>query len=320
MKTVKEYSHIVNNAIAALAYEEPASLYDPVRYTMEGQGKRLRPVLTLAVADAMQADVEKAVMPAVGVELYHNFTLLHDDIMDNSPTRRGRQAVWKRWSQAQAILSGDAMFSVAMDCMVHSGYSAGVRLSMIECFNSTALAVDRGQQFDMDFESRADVTLAEYIEMISLKTGALLAGACVVGAICGDASDSVRDAFRAYGINLGIAFQIQDDILDVYGNEATLGKPIGGDILNDKHTWLHIQAMTEDYAGMADVYDRGLAGDEKIAAVRAVYDRLSLREKAEREVERYLRYAIDALAGAGLSTDAGQFFVDFARSLIGRNK
>ena len=127
-------------------------------------------------------------------------------------------------------------------------------------------------------------------------------------------------AFRAYGINLGIAFQIQDDILDVYGNEATLGKPIGGDILNDKHTWLHIQAMTEDYAGMADVYDRGLAGDEKIAAVRAVYDRLSLREKAEREVERYLRYAIDALAGAGLSTDAGQFFVDFARSLIGRNK
>lgn len=320
MKTIKEYSQIVNNAIAALAYEEPASLYDPLRYTMEGQGKRLRPVLTLAVTDAMQADVEKAVMPAVGVELYHNFTLLHDDIMDNSPTRRGRQAVWKKWSQAQAILSGDAMFSVAMDCMVRSGYCDSVRLSMIECFNSTALAVDRGQQFDMDFESRADVTLDEYIEMISLKTGALLAGACVVGAICGGASDCVRDAFRAYGINLGIAFQIQDDILDVYGNEATLGKPIGGDILNDKHTWLHIQAMTEDYAGMADVYDRGLAGDEKIAAVRAVYDRLSLREKADREVERYLRYAIDALAGAGLSADAAQFFVDFARSLIGRNK
>lgn len=320
MKTIKEYSQIVNSAIAALEYEEPASLYDPVRYTMAGEGKRLRPVLTLAVADALQADIEKALRPALGIELYHNFTLLHDDIMDNSPTRRGRQSVWKKWSPAQAILSGDAMFSVAMDCIIKSAYPDDRRLAMIDSFNTTALAVDRGQQFDMDFEQRGDVTLDEYIEMISLKTGALLAGACDLGAICGNAEDAIRMAFYDFGINLGIAFQIQDDILDVYGDEATLGKPIGGDILNDKHTWLHICAVDRAAADMQSVYSHNLAGAEKIDAVRAVYDRLSLREKGEQEVERYLQLAIDAVEDIGLSDEACRFFVDFAHSLIGRKK
>lgn len=320
MKTIKEYSQIVNNAIAALEYEATPSLYDPVRYTMEGEGKRLRPVLTLAVADALQADVEKALRPALGVELYHNFTLLHDDIMDNSPTRRGRQAVWKKWSPAQAILSGDAMFSVAMDCIIRSCYPDVQRLAMIECFNTTALAVDRGQQFDMDFERRSDVTLEEYIDMISLKTGALLAGACCIGAVCGNASEETRKAFNDFGISLGIAFQIQDDILDVYGDEASLGKPIGGDILNDKHTWLHICAVERAGADMESIYAGNFAGAEKIDAVRAVYDRLSLREEGEREVERYLQLAVESVEKAGLPAEACRFFVDFAHSLIGRKK
>lgn len=320
MKTIKEYSGIINAAIAAMTYDGPASLFDPIRYTMEGEGKRLRPVLTLAVAEAMHADVEKAVCPALGVELYHNFTLLHDDIMDNSPMRRNRQAVWKKWSEAQAILSGDTMLSVAMSCMISSGYADSQRMAMIDCFNTTALAVDRGQQYDMDFERRGDVTLDEYIDMISLKTGELLAGACCIGAICGNATASALKAFREYGISLGIAFQIQDDILDVYGDEATLGKPIGGDILNDKHTWLHICAMAEAHDEMSEIYDRKPAGAEKIDAVRGVYDRLGLRDKGEREVERYLECAVQALDGAGLSADARQFFVDFAHSLIGRKK
>jgi len=320
MRTTKEYSEIINGAIADIAYEEPASLYDPIRYTMEGRGKRLRPVLTLAVADAMGADVEKAVGPALGVELYHNFTLLHDDIMDNSPTRRGRQAVWKKWDTAQAILSGDTMLSVALDCIIASRYPDNQRLAMIKCFNSTALAVDRGQQYDMDFEHRDSVTPEEYINMISLKTGALLAGACVLGAICGNASDGVRDAFLKYGVNLGIAFQIQDDILDVYGDELTLGKPIGGDILNDKHTWLHISAMSEAPGDMAGIYRRNLDGQEKIDAVRGVYDSLCLRDRSERQVERYMRCAMDAVDDARLPADASRFFIDFAHSLIGRNR
>lgn len=320
MKSIKEYSAIVNEALAKFEYPEPASLYDPIRYTMEGAGKRLRPVLTLAVADALGAEVDKVVRPAMGVELYHNFTLLHDDIMDNSPTRRGRQAVWKKWDTAQAILSGDTMLSVAIECVLHNECTQQQRISMMETFNRTALAVDHGQQYDMDFERRDEVALEEYIEMISLKTGALLAGACVVGAISGDANDEVKDAFNRYGMNLGIAFQIQDDILDVYGDEATLGKPIGGDILNDKHTWLHINAMTEAREEMIAVKQQGLDGKAKIDTVRAVYDKLGLRERSEQQVEYYLQLAVDAIAGVGLTGEGVKFFTDFAHSLIGRKK
>lgn len=320
MKTVKEYSAIINGAIAAMRYGEPQSLYAPISYTMEGEGKRLRPVLTLAVAEALGAGIDRAVKPALGVELYHNFTLLHDDIMDNSPTRRGRQSVWKKWDTACAILSGDTMLSVALDCVLRADYPADTLLKMARCFNDTAVEVDCGQKYDMDFEHRDDVTLDEYINMISLKTGALLAGACSMGAICGDADATVLDAFRSYGMNLGIAFQIQDDILDVYGDEATLGKPVGGDILNGKHTWLHISAVEQAPGEMNEVYEGNLAGADKIDTVRGIYDRLGLREKGEREVERYLALATYALEAAALTDDARRFFIDFAHSLIGRKK
>lgn len=320
MKTIREYSAIINEAIASRQYSEPASLYDPIRYTMEGQGKRLRPVLTLAAAESMNVAAADAVLPALGVELYHNFTLLHDDIMDNSPTRRGRLAVWKKWDTAQAILSGDTMLSEASGCIIDSPFGPSQRINMLRCFNETALIVDRGQQYDMDFERRNEVALDEYITMIEYKTGALLAGACMIGAMTGDASIDTVEAFRQYGLNLGIAFQIQDDILDVYGDEATLGKPIGGDIVNDKHTWLLISAMEKAPVAMADIFARNLPADEKIAAVREVYDSLGLRALAEQEVERYMSKAIEAIAAAGLSADAAAFFTDFANSLIGRKK
>ncbi|MDE6317253.1 MAG: polyprenyl synthetase family protein [Muribaculaceae bacterium] len=320
MKTIKEYSAIINEAIATRQYSEPASLYDPIRYTMEGHGKRLRPVLTLAAADAMNVDSDKAVLPALGVELYHNFTLLHDDIMDNSPTRRGRVAVWKKWDTAQAILSGDTMLSEAAGCMIDSPFAPSQRINMLRCFNETALIVDRGQQYDMDFERRDTVTPDEYLMMIEYKTGALLACACMIGAMCGDASAETVEAFRQYGINLGIAFQIQDDILDVYGDEATLGKPIGGDIVNDKHTWLLISAMEKVPETMDGIYARNLTAADKINAVREVYDSLHLRALAEREVERYMSKAINAITAASLSDAATSFFTDFANSLIGRKK
>lgn len=320
MKTIKEYSTIINEAIASLRYADPASLYEPIRYTMEGQGKRLRPVLTLAVADAMNVAVERAVLPALGVELYHNFTLLHDDIMDNSPTRRGRMAVWKKWNTAQAILSGDTMLSEAAQFIIGSDFDARQRIDMLGCFNETALIVDRGQQYDMDFEHRDDVTLGEYLMMIEYKTGALLAGACMIGAMCGNASGATVEAFRRYGINLGIAFQIQDDILDVYGDEATLGKPIGGDIINDKHTWLLINALDKAPEAIAEIRASKPDAAAKIDAVREVYDRLGLRELAEQQVEKYMTEAVAALDDAPLSDDARGFFVDFARSLIGRAK
>lgn len=320
MKTIKEYSAIINGAIARLRYGEPKSLFDPISYTMEGEGKRLRPVLTLAVADGLGGDMDKAVMPALGMELYHNFTLLHDDIMDNSPTRRGREAVWKKWNTASAILSGDTMLSVALDCVLHADYPSETIVELARCFNHTAIEVDRGQQYDMDFEQREEVSLEEYIEMISLKTGALLAGACCMGVICAGAGRATQIAFHTYGINLGIAFQIQDDILDVYGDEATLGKPVGGDILNDKHTWLRISAKKMAPEAMRNLGESNLAGAEKIEAVKAVYDNLDLRSKSGSEVERYLNRAVDALSSADLTDEAKRFFVDFAHSLIGRKK
>lgn len=320
MKTIKEYSTIVNEAIAAMTFTEPASLYDPIAYTMEGQGKRLRPVLTLAVADALNADIHKALSPALGIELYHNFTLLHDDIMDNSPTRRGRLAVWKKWTPAQAILSGDTMLSLAMGHIIKSDFPADTRIELIDCFNATAIEVDHGQQLDMDFETQRKVSLEDYLLMISQKTGALLGGACEIGAICGGASALSREAFRNYGYLLGLAFQIQDDILDVYGDEASLGKPIGGDIANDKHTWLHIHAGDEASDEMDDIYRRGLCGKEKYDAVRAIYDRLNLRQRGETTADGYLNNAINAIARAGLDDVAYRFFVDFAHSLIGRKK
>lgn len=318
MKSISEYSDIVNKAIARVVYPEPNSLYDPIKYTMEGNGKRLRPVLVLAVADALDADINDALNPALGIEFYHNFTLLHDDVMDNSPKRRGREAVWKKWDVAQAILSGDTMLSMASDFILNSRYDAETRLALVENFNRTAVAVDHGQQYDMDFEHRDNVSLSEYLDMISLKTGKLIAGACVQGAICAGAETEVRDAFYDYGLNLGIAFQIQDDILDVYGNEATLGKPIGGDILNDKHTWLHILAMEEAPKEMSEAAT--LKGVEKIDAVRSIYDKLQLQQRGESQVAHYLDIAIDSINKIRLPQEATEFFVNFAHSLIGRKK
>lgn len=320
MKTVEEYSSIINNAILGVHFQPPYSLSDPIVYTMRGNGKRLRPVLTLAVAEALGVSPHRVLGPAVAVEVYHNFTLLHDDVMDNSPMRRGQPSVWKKWNTAQAILSGDAMLSVALDCLLHVCLPNEVIVELVRCFNGIALDVDAGQQFDMDFEKRYDVTLEEYIKMISLKTGALLGGACLIGAICGGAPARVRTAFYDYGKYLGIAFQIQDDILDVFGDEATLGKPIGGDILNDKHTWLYISAKYAAPETMADLYRQHLSGAEKITAIRSVYEQYGLQEKAEREVARYLQIAVDAIATTGLDENTQSFFTDFAHSLIGRKK
>lgn len=337
MKKIEEYSKIINEAIARIKYTGPHELYAPIAYTMEGAGKRLRPVLTLAVVDALNegngiapetgyrpgapsCPLSVAISPALAVELYHNFTLLHDDIMDNSPTRRGRLAVWKKWNTAQAILSGDTMLSVALKHILDSDIDDVMKLHLVNCFNNTAIAVDHGQQLDMEFEHAGRVSLDDYLKMISLKTGALMAGACEMGAIMGGADKDARKSFADYGIYLGIAFQIQDDILDVYGNEATLGKPIGGDILNDKHTWLHIIAAKEASEDMSKISHSGINGREKIDAVRVVYDRLHLQQRSGSEVEKYLDKAVKSLDNIDISDDARQFFINFAHSLIGRVK
>ncbi len=315
MKTLQEYNEMLERAIEQLQLPaEPAGLYEPIRYTLAGGGKRLRPGLLLAVCDALGYDPAQAVNQALGVEMFHNFTLLHDDVMDNADTRRGRPTVHRRWNTETAILSGDAMLTLST-MLVGKGASTQV----LDAFNRMAMAVYEGQQYDMDFEQRRDVTVDEYLKMISLKTAALFSGSCAIGAMLSGADASIVEAFAAYGHNLGMAFQLQDDYLDTYGDPETFGKAIGGDILNDKKTWLQIMALGEDHTGeTARLIAGAVPADVKVDRMRRIYDRLDLPERCHQLIDRYVRTAVDALTPIGLSEEALKLFTTTARRLATR--
>lgn len=217
MKTSAEYIDSINRLIAGIPYpEEPHGLYEPIAYTLDCGGKRLRPMLLLASCDAVGGKMERAVNQALGIEMFHNFTLLHDDVMDRADKRRGKPTVHCKWNEATAILSGDAMLTMASQLM---GSGCNDKLSeVLDLFQGTAMEIYEGQQYDMDFESRDDVTVAEYIEMIRLKTSVLLGCACRLGALMGGADIEIQEALYRYGISLGLAFQLQDDWLDTYGD------------------------------------------------------------------------------------------------------
>lgn len=321
MKTAKEYVDIINNEIAAInaAKREPESLYAPIVYAMEGGGKRIRPMLALAVADALGGDCTKYVHAALAVEGFHNFTLLHDDIMDRADTRHGRPSVYRKYGEAAAILSGDAMLTLAgMLLTDNPQFDAETKVRLNDTFNARAMEVYFGQAFDMDFESRNDVTIEEYNQMIGYKTAALIAGSCQIGAICAGANEDVTKAFFSYGDNLGMAFQLQDDLLDTFGDPKTFGKPVGGDILNDKKTWLRITAQAEAPEEMGNA--TLLSGNNKIETVRNIYLKLNLPERCDTLINQYTANAIKSLDNIGINAEARQFFVDFANSLIHRAK
>lgn len=320
MKEFDEYIAMVNQAIANLKLPaQPSGLYDPIRYTLDCGGKRLRPVLTLAACQAMGKEPMTAIHQAIAIEMFHNFTLLHDDVMDNADVRRGRPTVHKRWNMETAILSGDAMLTTSTMLLA---IKAGERLgSALELFNGTAMNIYEGQQYDMDFEKRLDVTVEEYMEMIRLKTSVLLGCACGMGALMADAEFDAQLQFFNYGVNLGLAFQLQDDFLDTYGNPETFGKAIGGDILNDKKTWLLIMALKEDETGTV----RSLIGnnenpEEKIRRVREVYDRLGLPDRIHELIRAYIDTAISCLDQLPIMPDARAFFIELALKSATRNK
>lgn len=279
----------------------------------------MRPVLTLAVAAAFGKEVAEAIPQAIGIELFHNFTLLHDDVMDRADTRHGRPTVHLKWNESTAILSGDAMLTMA------SQYIASVKRNehlapLLELFNTTAMEVYQGQQYDMDFESRRDVTIDEYISMIILKTSVLIGCACRLGAIVADASAEDQRSVYDYGLKLGVAFQLQDDYLDTYGDPAVFGKKIGGDILNEKKTWLLISAMqSERAADVNAVLGQSLPDEEKIAAVRSIYDELSLPAKCRALIDRYINEAITAINATTISDNAKRLFIDLAGKLASRD-
>ena len=308
----------IESGLDTLPYPDaPRSLYEPVAYTLGGGGKRLRPLLTLMTAQAFGADPATALHQALAMEMYHNFTLIHDDVMDRSATRHGRPSVFARNGSVQAILSGDALLSMAVSELAEG---AGDRLSAaLGLFGRVAQGVYQGQQYDMEFEERGDVTLDEYMRMIELKTSVLLGGACAMGALMAGAPAEAQEAMYTYGVNIGLAFQLRDDWLDTYGAPAVFGKPIGGDIANGKKTWLHLSACALDPAAMAtatSVADRGA----RIAAVRAEYDRLGVGTACDEACRRHSEDAIAALGRAAISDEYAEWYVGLARRLACRDK
>lgn len=324
MLRFEEYVKVASQAIAAIQYPKaPAALYEPIAYTMALGGKRLRPVLALMACDAFSGDYSRAINQAVGIELYHNFTLLHDDVMDKADVRRGKPTVHVRWNDNVAILSGDAMLTMAGQRVAEAD-SAHIKAAM-ELFNRTAMEVYEGQQYDMDFENRNDVTEEEYIAMIRLKTSVLLGCACKMGAIMADADAKDADRIYQYGVDLGVAFQLQDDWLDVYGDPATFGKEIGGDIMNNKKTFMLINAMNRATGADREELTHWLAAEnpdreEKVAAVTAIYTRLGISELATEAMNRYNDRALQVLGSINISEEARQQFRDFANMLMHRNR
>lgn len=321
MQDYNDYLRLVNEAIARLSFPaQPRGLYEPIEYTLDCGGKRLRPVLTLAACQAMGSEPSKAIHQAVAIEMFHNFTLLHDDVMDRADVRRGRPTVHVKWDERTAILSGDAMLTTATMLL---GIKVGEQRlqSALDLFNATAMNIYEGQQMDMDFESRLDVTVEEYMEMIRLKTSVLLGCAAAMGALMADADFETQTRFFEFGVNLGLAFQLQDDYLDTYGDPVTFGKAIGGDILNDKKTWLLIMALSEDKSGKV----RSLLGptddpEAKIAGMREVYNSLGLPERIHELISAYIDSAIKCLDYIGLSPEARVFFMDLALKSADRKK
>ena len=324
MHTLKEFQQIIKDAVGNEKFEKkPQALYDPINYTLASGGKRIRPALVLLAFNLFSDDIQKAVRPAIGLEIFHNFTLLHDDIMDQAEIRRGIPSVHKKWNENTAILSGDAMLIKAYDYFLDID-SPNFR-KILQVFNQTALEVCEGQQYDMEFENRDHVSEKEYLRMIELKTSVLLAGALKIGALLGNAHAADADLLYEYGKNIGLAFQLQDDLLDVYGDEKVFGKQIGGDIVSNKKTFLLIKAR--EIAGDEDLktlefwlQNNNKGGrDEKIKEVTKIYDNLNIKEVTKEKILSLTQKALNLLDDVKVENHKKIELRNLAGKLINRN-
>ena len=322
MRTSEELLKKVNEALDGIKYDrQPATLYDPIKYVLALGGKRVRPVLMLLAYNLFKEDPERIMTQAIGLETYHNFTLLHDDLMDNADMRRGHETVHKKWNPNQAILSGDTMLLQAFQRM---GQCEADKLQqVIGLFTETTLEIDEGQQLDVEFETRNDVTEAEYIEMIRLKTSVLLACAVKIGAILGGASIEDQDNLYKFGEQIGLAFQLQDDLLDVYGDPKVFGKNIGGDITSNKKTYMLINAVNrandvqrKELLGWieAETFDR----NEKVKAVTRLYDEIGIRQLCEQKMEACYALAKEYLAKVSVSEERKAILSAYAAAMMKR--
>lgn len=320
--TTKQFIQALEEEFQQQQYgQSPVELYEPIRYLMSLGGKRLRPLMTLMSTALFTDEWQKAIKPATAVEVFHNFTLMHDDIMDKAPLRRGKPTVHAKWNDNTAILSGDVMLVQAYELML---FVEDKNLKKaLQRFNRTAAEVCEGQQFDMNFETRENVTEEEYIEMIRLKTSVLLGFALELGGIIGGASDKTCQTLYDLGINIGLGFQLKDDVLDVYGDPVKFGKQVGGDIISNKKTYMLIEALSSATGETKTQLEHWLSlkdfdPAEKVNAVRGIYDQLGIRQLAEAKINEYFEKAFDSLDSLKVEAERKAELRAFANILIDR--
>jgi geranylgeranyl diphosphate synthase type II len=314
----------INKAIEELDYERnPKSLFEPISYILSIGGKRLRPILAYMATNLFSDNLDKTTDPAIGLEIFHNFSLLHDDLMDNASVRRGEQTVHVKWNANTAILSGDAMLIDAYNYMLK--VDADILPRILRVFNTTAMQVCEGQQYDMDFEKRMNVKESEYLEMIRLKTAVLVAASLKIGAIMGNASEEDANRLYNFGINIGLAFQLKDDLLDVYGDPIEFGKNIGGDILCNKKTYLLIKALENSNKEQETALKEWITAETfdsntKINAVKEIYDDLKLDVLVEKLIQKYYLAAIQCLSEVNVTDKRKQQLLIYTNQLMKREK
>ena len=300
---------------------DPVELYEPIQYTLGLGGKRLRPTLLLAACDMFGGDIGKASAAAVGIEVFHNFTLLHDDLMDKSPLRRGKETVYRRWNENIAILSGDTMFAMAYRYFL-KGWHPNME-AILKTFTETAIGVCDGQQYDMNFETQDDVAIAEYIMMIRLKTAILLAGAMKIGALYANAPEKDIELLYKAGISMGLAFQLQDDLLDAYGDVSVFGKQTGTDIKDNKKTYLYLSALKEADKSQKETLQRLFKTtpenpDEKIRTVIGIYNNLNIKALVEKDIEIHFDQSLMYLDKINLDQNSKDTIKQIINQLLGR--
>ncbi len=325
MLTSEEILNLVNDYLEGLKYDrKPESLYAPVKYVLSLGGKRIRPVLMLMAYNLFKDHPEDILMPAIALETYHNYTLLHDDLMDNADLRRGHETVHKKWDANTAILSGDSMLVLAYQRMYSQVPDDKLR-DVIGLFTETALEIGEGQQYDMEFETRNDVSEDEYIEMIRLKTSVLLACALKIGAILAGASEEDQNNLYKFGEQIGLAFQLQDDYLDVYGDEKVFGKAIGGDITSNKKTYMLINAYQKANDAQRAELQKWIDAKEfnraeKVAAVTRLYNEIGIDKLALQKIASYFESSKKYLAAVNVNDEKKVQLEAFADKMLHRNK
>ncbi|MGY3053065.1 geranylgeranyl diphosphate synthase type II [Pedobacter sp. UYEF25] len=323
MPPIKQLHDLLEKSINTLTFPPtPSDLYDPIKYILSLGGKRIRPLMVLMSTELFGKDAEESIHAAMAVEVFHNFTLVHDDIMDNAPLRRGKETVHKKWDVNTAILSGDVMMVEA------NKHLAKVNIiylkAVLDTFNTTAQGVCEGQQLDMDFEIRNDVSIDDYLNMIRLKTAVLLGGALKLGAILAGASAEDADLIYQFGENIGIAFQLHDDILDVYADPKKFGKQVGGDIIANKKTYLLLKAIELAKGEQKEILDKWLATkyiniNEKLVQVKRIYDELEIDKIAKQQMDFYLQKALSVFDKVSVSDERKTDLLILTNQLITRD-